>query len=160
MVEEQELRELNSEFAVRLSQLHEETDRRLMKKRNELTAEIFRMPAKRRSLPLQTVRIMLKLLKKQAAKLAQLHPHTGACLYVREEDMRHEQLIREAFAQPCRVEKDSAIRCGGIRLECAEEGIVIDDTFDNALAEEKDWFFRTLACLSNRKSEMIQWLKM
>ena len=55
--------------------------------------------------------------------------------------MRHEQLIREAFAQPCRVEKDSAIRCGGIRLECAEEGIVIDDTFDNALAEVKDWFF-------------------
>ena len=30
MVEEQELRELNSEFAVRMSQLHEETDRRLM----------------------------------------------------------------------------------------------------------------------------------
>ena len=41
MVEEQELRELNSEFAVRMSQLHEATDRRLMQKRNELTAEIF-----------------------------------------------------------------------------------------------------------------------
>ena len=41
MVEEQELRELNSEFAVRMSQLHEETDRRLMQKRNELTAQYF-----------------------------------------------------------------------------------------------------------------------
>ena len=39
MVEEQELRELNSEFAVRMSQLHEATDRRLMQKRNETINE-------------------------------------------------------------------------------------------------------------------------
>ena len=139
MVEEQELRELNSEFAVRMSQLHEATDRRLMQKRNELTAEIFNA-CEAQVTAFADSKDYPEYLRKQAAKLGG-HPHTDACLYVREEDMRHEQLIREAFAQPCRVEKDSAIRCGGIRLECAEEGIVIDDTFDNALAEEKDRFF-------------------
>ena len=110
-----------------------------MQKRNELTAEIFNA-CEAQVTAFADSKDYPEYLRKQAAKLGG-HPHTGACLYVREEDMRHEQLIREAFAQPCRVEKDSAIRCGGIRLECAEEGIVIDDTFDNALAEEKDWFF-------------------
>ena len=38
---EQELRELQSEYAVRLSRLHDETDRRLMKKRNELAESVF-----------------------------------------------------------------------------------------------------------------------
>lgn len=121
MVEEQELRELNSEFAVRMSQLHEATDRRLMQKRNELTAEIFNA-CEAQVTAFADSKDYPEYLRKQAAKLGG-HPHTGACLYVREEDMRHEQLIREAFAQPCRVEKDSAIRCGGIRLECAEEEI-------------------------------------
>lgn len=140
MVEEQELRELSSEFAVKMSQLHEATDRRLMQKRDELTADIFRA-CEEQVIAFAAGKDYPECLRKQAAELGR-QPHEGACLYVREADLQHAQIIREAFAQPCSVEQDKEIRCGGIRLECAQEGIVIDHTFDNALAEEKDWFFR------------------
>lgn len=42
LTREQELKEMASEHAIRLSKAHEETNRRLMKKRRELTDAVFR----------------------------------------------------------------------------------------------------------------------
>ncbi len=38
------------------------------------------------------------------------------------------------------------LRCsyslGGFRLECIEKGIVVDETFDTGIDEQKEWFYQ------------------
>ena len=132
---EQELRELQSEYAVRLSRLHDETDRRLMKKRNELAESVF-------SEVIEKIREFTEskdyeaLLSDKARELSQLsYPHPS--IYVREADLSYADQIRNAFADGAEVCADDSIR-----LECLVSGIVIDETFDARLNEQKEWFYQ------------------
>ncbi|MDM8156258.1 V-type ATP synthase subunit E [Amedibacillus dolichus] len=137
---EQELRELQSEYAVRLSRLHDETDRRLMKKRNELAESVF-------SEVIEKIREFTEskdyeaLLSDKARELSQLsYPHPS--IYVREADLSYADQIRNAFTDGAEVCADDSIRYGGMRLECLVSGIVIDETFDARLNEQKEWFYQ------------------
>ena len=137
---EQELRELQSEYAVRLSRLHDETDRRLMKKRNELAESVF-------SEVIEKIREFTEskdyeaLLTNKARELSQLSdPHPS--IYVREADLSYADQIRNAFADGAEVCADDSIRYGGVRLECLVCGIVIGETFDARLNEQKEWFYQ------------------
>ena len=68
LTREQELKEMASEHAIRLSKAHEETNRRLMKKRRELTDAVFRA-AKQQLKEFAIRKDYVELLKKKASDL-------------------------------------------------------------------------------------------
>lgn len=137
---EQELRELQSEYAVRLSRLHDETDRRLMKKRNELAEAVF-------SDVIDKIQQFTEsgdygtMLRAKATQLAQ-SAYPQPTIYVRAADMVYADQIKDAFANDATVCADDTIRYGGMRLECLASGIVVDETFDAQLSEQKEWFYQ------------------
>ena len=47
----------------------------------------------------------------------------------------------EAYGKPCEGKCDADILLGGFRMECEEKGIVVDETFDTGIDEQKDWFY-------------------
>ncbi len=84
LTREQELKEMASEHAIRLSKAHEETNRRLMKKRRELTDAVFKA-AKQQLQEFASRKDYAELLKKKAADLAQLD-YAHVVFYVAQRD--------------------------------------------------------------------------
>lgn len=139
LTREQELKEMASEHAIRLSKAHEETNRRLMKKRRELTDAVFRA-AKQQLKEFAIRKDYVELLKKKASDLAQLG-YEQVVFYVADRDQAVLKDICEAYGKPCEGKCDADILLGGFRMECEEKGIVVDETFDTGIDEQKDWFY-------------------
>ena len=139
LTREQELKEMASELAIRLSKAHEETNRRLMKKRRELTDAVFRA-AKQQLKEFAIRKDYVELLKKKASDLAQLG-YEQVVFYVADRDQAVLKDICEAYGKPCEGKCDADILLGGFRMECEEKGIVVDETFDTGIDEQKDWFY-------------------
>lgn len=136
---EQELKELQSEHAIRLSKAHEETSRKLMAKRKELSDLVFQS-AKEEIKAFTKKDEYRDYLKEKASALAK-RSYTEAVFYVGKEDLSFQDDIKKAYGKECDVKVDADIVLGGLRLECAQLGIVLDETFDTALEEQKDWFY-------------------
>lgn len=139
LTREQELKEMASEQAIRLSKAHEETNRKLMKKRRELTDAVFKA-AKQQLKEYAVSKDYVELLKRKAADLAQLD-YDAVVFYVADRDKAVLKDICEAYGKPCEGKCDADILLGGFRMECEEKGIVVDETFDTGIDEQKDWFY-------------------
>ena len=78
--------------------------------------------------------------KKKASDLAQLG-YEQVVFYVADRDQAVLKDICEAYGKPCEGKCDADILLGGFRMECEEKGIVVDETFDTGIDEQKDWFY-------------------
>lgn len=136
---EQELKELQSEHAIRLSKVHEETNRKLMAKRSELCDKVFHEATEKIKSFTQS-KEYLEMLKKKAAALSAT-PYENVTFYVREADKAYLKDIEHAYGKSCNISVDDDIIVGGLRMECLASGIVVDETFDTAIHDEKDWFY-------------------
>lgn len=139
IVREQELKELQSEHAIHLSKAHEETNRKLMAKRKEYSELVFHQ-AKDEIMAFTKKDEYRDYLKKKASALAD-GSFTDAVFCIRKEDMVYADDIQKAYGKECKVQVDEDMILGGLRLECISLGIVVDETFDTALEEQKDWFY-------------------
>lgn len=63
-----------------------------------------------------------------------------AVLLVREQDMPLAQKLAQAFGRPCTVQADPSIQIGGCRLKCEKQGLLADDTLDERLRGQREWF--------------------
>ncbi len=137
---EQELRELQSDYSTRISRLHDETDRRLMKKRNELAEMIFSDVIKEIDKFTESDSYE-QLLADHAKELAQRN-YPNPKIYLRETDMKYANVIQKGFDFDIAILPDDTIIYGGLRLESIEGGIVVDETFDSLLIEQREWFYQ------------------
>lgn len=136
---EQELKDLTAEYTVKNSRINEERNRRLMQERDALTAEIFMQASKKLQAFVQTDAYV----RHMKQKLSQLHVsaltedvvfYIGAC---------DEQRYKEIFQgfDHVKVEVDPHIQLGGFRMEDERAGMVVDETLDTHLEDEKAWFY-------------------
>lgn len=139
MVREQELKELQSEHAIRLSKAHEETNRKLMAKREELNTLVFQQ-AEQTLLAFTKQNEYRDYLIKKVCALKEAS-YVDAVFYIKEEDQAYAEAMKQAYEKPCTITSDEEIKLGGFRLECEQMGVVVDETFDTALEEQKNWFY-------------------
>ncbi len=62
---------------------------------------------------------------------------------VREKDLAFADALKKAAGFPCKVEAAQDIQLGGFKLLCYEKGVVIDESFDSLLADERAYFRRS-----------------
>lgn len=136
---EQELKELQSEHAIRLSKTHEETNRKLMKKRRELADKVF-LEAVEQIKNFTLSKEYADYLKKKAKALAS-GSYGSVVFYVAKKDEKLLSAICEAYGKECEGRVDPEITVGGLRMECEDQGIVVDETFDTGIDEQRDWFY-------------------
>lgn len=136
---DQELKELQSEHAIRLSKTHEETNRKLMKKRRELADKVFNEAVEQiKNFTLS--KDYADYLNKKAKALA-ADSYSSVVFYVAKKDEKLLPAICKAYGKECDGQVDPDISVGGLRMECADKGIVVDETFDTGIDEQRDWFY-------------------
>lgn len=80
-------------------------------------------------------------LKARLTAVASDHSFASVTVRLSPADKALEGLCGEAFSVPCRVEYDDAIAVGGFVAENLDEGYACDETLDNALEEQRAWFY-------------------
>ena len=60
-------------------------------------------------------------------------------LFVKKEDLKYEQEIKNAFGRNCEVIFADDIEIGGIRGFSETRGLIADETLDAKLNDQKDW---------------------
>ncbi|MBC8570145.1 V-type ATP synthase subunit E [Zongyangia hominis] len=83
-----------------------------------------------------------KKLVETAAKLGREYPLAQSELRFAPGDAALMAKAAQAFGQPCATAADPNIEIGGVVLVNLEKGIYVDETLDNTLEEQKDWFYQ------------------
>ena len=139
LTKDQEIKEMMADQAIRISKLHEETNRKLMKKCRELFDAIFD-EAKIKLKEYASSSECIQLLKQKASDLGK-KDFDHVTFYTAKKDSELLKALQEAYGKACDGKADETIELGGFRMECESRGIVIDETFDTGLDEQKDWFY-------------------
>lgn len=68
---------------------------------------------------------------------------TGCVLYLRKDDMVYQEDLKKAYGLDIDVQTADSIELGGFMIENPETHVVVDETLDFALENQKDWFYKT-----------------
>lgn len=135
---EQELKDLTSEYTVKNSKINEEKNRKLMKKREEMTNLIFDEATTK----LQAFVKSDAYIAAMKQQLSDLHIDADQELvfYISAVD---EQRQKDIFMDVSHavIKVDPLICIGGFRMENERAGIVVDETLDTRISDEKAWFY-------------------
>ena len=136
---QKEMNQMRGGIAREMATRETEDRRRLLKRRAEITDEVFRKAAGRlREFSRQDG--YAGYLERSARKFAELFGRPGVVIDRRPEDQKHEETIRRALGLECTFRTDASIRLGGLRASHPEFGILADETFDSLLADQRGWF--------------------
>lgn len=82
--------------------------------------------------------------------IAASYDHSASTVFLRETDMGLAEEIT-GLLKGCAVKEDKTIKCGGWKLENSAVGIMIDETLDSRLEEQKPWFLLNSGLTIGRK---------
>lgn len=156
--EESKKRELDREESKLLESFYRETQAKISKIKTDNTKELGRENARlKKELYAQREQYLSEMLARVRVELvsfaqSEKYPAflenkaaslcgqwAGGVLRVRPGDLAHRELL-EKYGRP--IEADDAIRIGGVILSDPESGVVIDESLDAALENQRDWFQR------------------
>ena len=67
----------------------------------------------------------------------------NSILKLRKEDMKYKDKLIKAYGMPIEVEVSDKILIGGFIIENEATNVVVDESLDSALENQKDWFYKT-----------------
>lgn len=135
----QEEDEMSSNASAEISESHIERTKKLIEKRDEYVKNIFDEAYKQLiafASSQDYLPFMIEKVKKVATQMNQPH----SVLYVNEKDLSLQKDLVEAFGQDIQVEASDDIQIGGFIIENKESSLVVDETLDFALNNQKEWF--------------------
>lgn len=136
---QKELAEMRSSIASELSKEEMESRRKLLQKRKQITDEIFTR-AKNKLIEFTKTDKYKELLIKYTKEISNVLTDNGTVLCVRKEDLYLSDEIKKSFSNECLVKPSEDIIIGGIYGYNAQMGIVVDQTLDSKLDEQRSWF--------------------
>lgn len=140
LVLDQEKSEITSDMAIEKSRVSVDTTRRLIMKREEYSQAVFKA-VKAKLITFTQGKDYADYLQKKAAQLASnMHEEDGV-FFVREADLKYSDALKKGYGRTCDVKAADDIEIGGFRFAQAEKGMEVDETFDSALDDQREWFF-------------------
>ena len=137
---QQEIADLKTAHIKQLSQQAQEQKRRLYAQREEYLSQLV-AEAKAQLVQFAAGPDYAPWLLAQVEKLAARCPWEGSTLRVRPQDLGLQEQIQARFGRACTVEGDSALT-GGPVLENRAHGVVVDLSFDAALAAQRQRLYQ------------------
>jgi vacuolar-type H+-ATPase subunit E/Vma4 len=134
----QELEEIHQEAATQISETHTERTKKLIAKRDEYVNEVFKNA--REELVAFTKSAAYKDYLLKQAKKASENDFKQAVMYVRKEDLGLAEDLKKAYGKNVVVEASDEITLGGLILENKEDALVVNETLEFALENQKSWF--------------------
>lgn len=137
-----ELAEISSVASVEASSSQEEKTKKLVAKRDEYVASIF-SEARKKLVTFVTSNDYKSYLIKHMEKIGKLYQMENSTLGLRKEDMKYKDVLIKAYGTALDVEVNDKITIGGFIIENKATNVVIDESLDFALENQKDWFYKT-----------------
>ncbi len=135
----QEEEEMTSNASTEISESHIERTKKLIAKRDEYVKSIF-TSAREQLISFSKSEDYKTFMKEKIQKVAHNFSGNQCIMYVTKNDLSMEKLLVEAFGHEIKVEANDAITIGGFIIEDKESLLVVDETLDFALANQKEWF--------------------
>lgn len=135
---QKKISEANSEQAKRIALLNAQKNKNVNDKRQEIVESVFIDAKKKLENYAKTKEYQTHLLS-SLTKLCQQMNVQGATLYVNENDKQLEKEIRSIIKDECVIEVKAQI--GGFILGNKRVGIIVDDSYDSLLEDQKEWFY-------------------
>lgn len=135
----QEEAEMSSNASAEISESHIERTKKLIKVRDEYVKTIFE-EARKELLAFADSKEYASFMEKKIKKVAGDFDAPHSTMYVAKKDLTIEKDLVKAFGQDIAVEVSEDIIIGGFIIENKESSLVVDETLDFALENQKEWF--------------------
>lgn len=134
-----EMAQMKRNVASEVSKLEFEERKELFAKRQAIVEDVFKK-ARERLLEFVSSPDYVDVLKRYAVSISKVLKKSGTTLYISRRDERYADDIREAYGKICRVEVSDKIKIGGILAVNKAMSLVVDETIDAKLEDQKKWF--------------------
>ena len=134
-----ELVEISSNASVEASSSQEEKTKKLVEKRDEYVAS----EAKDKLVAFANSKDYQAYLVKHMEEIGKLYPMSDSTLELREADMKYKDELIKAYGTALEVEVSDKITIGGFIVKNKATNVVVDESLDFALENQKDWFYKT-----------------
>lgn len=140
---QKELMAMKNKIAIEISHKELYERKKLSLRRKEMMEDIFGACREKLLSFTNDSEKYTDYLKDCAKDISEILMRGDTVLYVRSEDMKYNDVIKEAFGRQCRIEVDDSILIGGIRGYSEVQGLIADETFDEKLKEQTEWAAET-----------------
>lgn len=135
----QEEEEMSSNASAEISESHIERTKKLIEKRDEYVKTIFDK-AQKELVAFTDSKDYASFMEAKLKKVAGDFEGSNAVMYVTSKDLSMEKALVKAFGHEIKVEASEDIHIGGFMIEDKETSLVVDETLDFALNNQKEWF--------------------
>jgi vacuolar-type H+-ATPase subunit E/Vma4 len=135
----QEIKSMESEHSIALSRLADDNQRKLMKKRQDLINELF-IEIREKLLRFTETEDYSVKIKEKIQHLSSQY-HTDGILKLSAKDMSMADELTKNFSGQVVAKPDESIEIGGFTLEFHQDKIIINETYDARLKEEREMFY-------------------
>ena len=131
--------EMTSQASAEISESHIERTKKLIEQRDSYVKTIF---DKAHALldDFASSKEYKDFMIQKMEKVAKSYQLPHSVLYVRETDLSLSDDLKKAYGMDIDVVVDHKIMIGGFKVENSESSVVIDETLDFALENQKEWF--------------------
>lgn len=135
-----ELKEVQINYQEELNQIGSGYDEKLIMKRNEMAALVFKEIEKKLTSFAKTDGYKVWLKKRLENYQKQINGY-AVVIHISDQDQIAEKIMSDVYKSlSYQIEKDKKIRFGGFILAIAEKNIEVDETLDARLDEQREWF--------------------
>lgn len=137
-----ELVEISSNASVEASLSQEEKTKKLVETREAYVTKIFKEAKNRLNEFVNSEGYKMYLIK-HMEKISSLYQMSDSILKVRQNDTKYADDLVKAYGIDLTVEVSDEIKIGGFIIENKATNVVVDESLDTALENQKEWFYKT-----------------
>ena len=135
----QEEEEMSSNASAEISESHIERTKKLIEKRDEYVKNIFDQARDELKTFVKSDEY-LPFVEAKIQRVAENFKDSKSIMYVSHDDIKNKDAFVKAFGTDIEVQASDDIQIGGFILENKASSLVVDETLDFALNNQKDWF--------------------
>src|SRR5699024_5414997 len=137
-----ELVEISSNASVEASLSQEEKTKKLVETREAYVTKIFKEAKNRLNEFVNSEGYKMYLIK-HMEKISSLYQMSDSILKLRQNDTKYADDLVKAYGIDLTVEVSDEIKIGGFIIENKATNVVVDESLDTALENQKEWFYKT-----------------
>lgn len=135
----QEEEEMSSNASAEISESHIERTKKLIEKRDEYVKDIFDQARDELKAFVKSDEYF-PFVEAKIQRVAENFKDSKSIMYVSHDDFKNKDAFVKAFGTDIEVQASDDIQIGGFILENKASSLVVDETLDFALNNQKDWF--------------------
>jgi len=136
---QREMAEMKTEISREYSNREMEGRRKLFERRSEIMDEVFDK-ARERLIEFTKSDSYEKFLKDVVCSVLEILNGSDLVLYLRSEDKRFVDALKSSCKTQCEFSVDDSIRLGGVKGYSKSQGVIVDETLDARLEDQREWF--------------------